>query len=128
MIDSDDFIFHTRLFPFAIPYKLEFTINSGTSLTANQEKFVYSDWETIVGSKLGWQTIYSVASDSQLDYLEYTLKSSGSTLQVTGIPSIEVSGDQVRGVLRLFNYTASTQTFTARDFGYEVFMYQLNNT
>lgn len=128
MIKSENFIFHTSAFPFSIPYRKKFTVNTTGSVTANQTKTLYGSWTTITGSKLGMDTIFTMDGKSQLNWVELELKMSGSTRQVIATPSVEMQNGQVRAVLKVQNLTASAQTFTAKDVQYEIFMYQLNNT
>lgn len=128
MINADNFIFHSDYMPFTITQVVNTSINSGSSIAANATVTLYSQWYDVSGSEIGFQTMFGVDGSTQLDYYEYGLKfAAPNQYAVVGSTYTEYSGGKIRGVLKITNYEASTQTYTPKNFTFDIFIFKVNN-
>jgi len=125
-VNTSPYIFNSDKYSFALPSNSDVTIVDSATIGANTTRTVYGDWITVPGSKIAYDAVFKwsgTPTSSQQHYAEYQIAAN-----LTAVVSIESSGNQIRPVLRVTNYSSGALSYSTQTFTYRIFMYQNNNS
>ena len=120
------YIFNSDKYSFAIPNSVDLVINDNATISAGATRTVYGEWVTLPGEKVAYDAAMKWSGAPTTSYQHYREIQLGTNL--TAIMSVETSGNQIRPVLAVTNYSISAQSYSSQTFTYRIFMYQNNNS
>ena len=126
IVQDSPYIFNSEKYSFAIPSTTTAKITDTATLGAGATRTVYGDWIDVPGEKIAYDLIVSQDSNpayTQQHYAEFQI----ITNAVSAVARLEGSGNRVRPVLTVTNYSNTSRSYTNQSFTYRVFMYQNNN-
>ena len=126
ILQDSPYIFSSEKYSFAIPSTTTTKITDTATLGAGATRIVYGDWIDVPGQKVAYDLIVSQDSNpayTQQHYAEFKI----ITNDVSAVARLEGSGNRVRPILTVRNYSNTSMSYTNQSFTYRVFMYQNNN-
>ena len=123
---DSSYIFNSDKYSFALPSNSDVQITDNATIAGNTTRTVYGEWIPIPGDKIAYDAVMKWSGAPTTSYQHYREIQLGTNL--TAIMSVETSGNQIRPVLAVTNYSSSAQSYSSQTFTYRIFMYQNNNS
>lgn len=123
---QDTYIFNSDKYSFSLPLVVSPQIVTAASMGAGAVNTIYGDWVDIPGDKTAYDLIVKWSGAPGRTYQHYAELQFAT--DIVAVASVETSGQQIRPVLTVSNYSASTLSYSTQTVTFGLHMYQNNNS